>query len=50
MELTYDADADTLSRTPASDGYDSTGVRFDPAKLSWFTTYLSCDAPAPQGG
>jgi hypothetical protein len=43
MELTYNSDADTLSRTPASDGYDSMGVRFDQTKMSWYSTYLTCD-------
>jgi len=41
--LEYDSERDRLDRSPASDGYDSSGVHIEREALTWITPVLSCE-------
>lgn len=41
--LEYDSDRDRLERSPASDGYDPSGLNLEREDLTWLTPLLSCD-------
>jgi hypothetical protein len=41
--LEYDSERDRLDRSPASDGYDPSGLNVQREDLTWLTPLLSCD-------